>query len=86
MTKNIKRTKSVVNSKKNPFELFEYEKDNEYLSDFLKKNKTQNGYKRITLSPLRYAGGKSKAIGLILENLPKLKEKRLYRYFLVVVH
>jgi len=30
---------------------------------------------------LRYAGGKSKAIGLILENLPKLKEKKIVSPF-----
>ena len=44
----------------------EYERDEYYLRVFLKKIKNKNGtYKRICVSPLRYAGGKSKAIGLI---------------------
>ena len=55
------------------------EKDESYLSDYLKtiKNKKGPKFKRVCLSPLRYAGGKSKAVGLILENLPKLKEKKI---------
>ena len=36
-----------------------------------KNNKSQNKYKRVCISPLRYAGGKSNAIGIILENIPK---------------
>lgn len=59
-----------------------YEKNELYLSDFLDKIKNKNGsYKRVLISPLRYAGGKSKAIGLILENLPKLREKRIISPF-----
>lgn len=38
-------------------------------------------YKRISLSPLRYPGGKSKAVGLILENLPLLKNKKIVSPF-----
>jgi DNA adenine methylase len=59
-----------------------YEKEKDYLKNYLKKikNKTQT-YKRICLSPLRYAGGKSKAIGLILENLPALDKKRIVSPF-----
>ena len=38
-------------------------------------------YKSIQLSPLRYAGGKSKAVGLILENLPKLNRKKIISPF-----
>lgn len=38
-------------------------------------------YKRISLSPLRYPGGKSKALGLILENLPLLKNKKIVSPF-----
>jgi len=54
-----------------------YEKDETYLNDFLKSLRNKNGnYKRICISPLRYAGGKSKEIGIILENLPKLKKKK----------
>lgn len=59
-----------------------YERDEVYLKNFLKTIKTKNGtYKRICISPLRYAGGKSKAIGLILENLPKLREKKIVSPF-----
>jgi len=59
-----------------------YEKDETYLNDFLKSLRNKNGnYKRICISPLRYAGGKSKAIGIILENLPKLKEKKIVSPF-----
>ena len=59
-----------------------YEKEKTYLANFLNSIKNKNGtYKRICISPLRYAGGKSKAIGLILENLPKLKEKKIVSPF-----
>jgi DNA adenine methylase len=59
-----------------------YEKEEPYLDDFLKKIRNKNGtYKRLYISPLRYAGGKSKAIGLILEKLPKLKEKKIVSPF-----
>ena len=59
-----------------------YEREKEYLSNFLKTIKNKNGtYKRICISPLRYAGGKSKAIGLILANLPKLKENKIISPF-----
>jgi biotin synthase-related radical SAM superfamily protein len=60
----------------------QYEREEIYLKKYLKTIKNKNGtYKRICLSPLRYAGGKSKAIGLILENLPKLKEKKIVSPF-----
>jgi DNA adenine methylase len=59
-----------------------YEKEQPYFANFLKSLKNKNGtYKRICISPLRYAGGKSKAIGLILDNLPKLKEKKIVSPF-----
>jgi len=59
-----------------------YEKQENYLANFLKSITNKNGtYKRICISPLRYAGGKTKAIGLILENLPKLKEKKIVSPF-----
>ncbi len=38
---------------------------------FLKKLKTSNGYKRYTESPLRYGGGKSLAVGNIIEYIPE---------------
>ena len=59
-----------------------YEKEEKYLSDYLTKIRNKDGkYKRVTISPLRYAGGKSKAIGLILDNLPKLKRKTIVSPF-----
>ena len=59
----------------------EMEKDNEYMQTYLNKIKSKTGYKRVISSPLRYAGGKTKAIGIILENLPKLKTKRIVSPF-----
>jgi DNA adenine methylase len=59
-----------------------YERDVGYLKEFLDSIRNKNGtYKRMCISPLRYAGGKSKAIGLILENLPKLKTKKIVSPF-----
>jgi DNA adenine methylase len=63
-------------------QLREYESQNEYLSSYLNKIKNSTGgYKRICISPLRYAGGKSKAVGMILANLPKLKERKIVSPF-----
>jgi DNA adenine methylase len=47
----------------------------------LNRLKTNKGYKRVNISPLRYAGGKSKAIGLILEKFPELKNRRIVSPF-----
>jgi len=59
-----------------------YERDEIYMQNFIKSIKNKNGTcKRQCISPLRYAGGKSKAIGLILENLPKLKERKIVSPF-----
>ncbi len=59
-----------------------YEKKEPYLESFLKSLQNKDGkYKRVCISPLRYAGGKTKAIGLILENLPKLREKKIVSPF-----
>ena len=59
-----------------------YERNEEYLNNYLKSIASKkNKYKRVSISPLRYAGGKSKAVGLILENLPKLKEKKIISPF-----
>ncbi|MCY4010725.1 MAG: DNA adenine methylase, partial [Candidatus Saccharibacteria bacterium] len=33
----------------------------------------KNKYKRVALSPIRYAGGKSLAVGHIIEHLPDVK-------------
>ncbi len=51
---------------------FPYEKEEVYLQTYLNEiqSNTGDGFKRVIVSPLRYAGGKSKAIGLILDNLP----------------
>ena len=59
----------------------EMEKNEPYMQTYLQKNKTKSGYKRVVSSPLRYAGGKSKAVGIILENIPKLKSKRIVSPF-----
>ena len=59
-----------------------YERDVGYLKEFLDSIRNKNGtYKRMCISPLRYAGGKSKAIGLILDNLPKLNTKKIVSPF-----
>ena len=59
-----------------------YEKDENYLNNYLSKIKRDdNNFKRVCLSPLRYAGGKSKAVGILLNNLPKLKEKKIVSPF-----
>lgn len=53
----------------------------EYLQTYLASIKTDKGFKRVSLSPLRYAGGKSKAVGLILQHLPALREKKIVSPF-----
>ena len=54
-----------------------YEREEEYLRKYLDTIRKSDGtFKRVLISPLRYAGGKSKAIGLILNSLPKLREKK----------
>lgn len=59
-----------------------YERDEEYLKKYLATiYKNDETYKRVLISPLRYAGGKSKAIGLILNSLPKLRNKRIVSPF-----
>lgn len=51
------------------------------IATYLDRIKTKDGYKRVSLSPLRYAGGKSKAIGLILQHFPTLREKKVVSPF-----
>jgi len=59
-----------------------YERDEEYFKKYLATiYKNDETYKRVLISPLRYAGGKSKAIGLILNSLPKLRNKRIVSPF-----
>jgi len=57
------------------------EKEKSYLNDFLTSHRSKKGFKRIISSPLRYAGGKTKAIGIILDYLPSLKEKKVVSIF-----
>ena len=58
------------------------EKSKPYLETYLKSIKGKStDYKRVTLSPLRYAGGKSNAVGLIFEHMPALKEKKIVSPF-----
>lgn len=52
------------------------------LPTLLKKLKNKNGtYKGVISSPIRYAGGKSKAVGLILEHLPSNVKKIVSPFF-----
>jgi DNA adenine methylase len=66
-----------------PVEVAPYalEKEKPYLKAFLDKHRSPKGFKRIQSSILRYAGGKTKAIGLILDNLPALKQKKIVSPF-----
>ena len=55
------------------------------IEEYLKSIKSKSGnskFKRVSLSPLRYAGGKSKAVGLILENISNLKERKIVSPFM----
>jgi DNA adenine methylase len=73
---------NVVISISQPVTNFQYEKEELYLEKYLKTiSNTNGGYKRQCISPLRYAGGKSKAIGLILSHLPKLNSKKIVSPF-----
>ena len=69
-------------NKENPNNYYPKEKEEAYFSDYLNslRNKT-TGFKRVVVSPLRYAGGKSKAVGLILDQLPHLPKKRIVSPF-----
>ena len=60
--------------------MYNMESTTEYLKT-IHSSSANIKYKRISLSPLRYAGGKSKAVGLILENLPSLREKKIISPF-----
>ena len=59
-----------------------YEKSKTYMASYLESLRNKDGkFKRKCISPLRYAGGKSKAIGLILDNLPLLINKKIVSPF-----
>ena len=76
---NESSSNKIININSN---ILEYEKKETYLNTYLSSIRNKNGtYKRVCSSPLRYAGGKTKAIGLILENLPKLREKKIVSPF-----
>lgn len=66
-------------------EEYPLEREQPYMASFLDSIRSTSGsgggFKRIIASPLRYAGGKSKAVGLILGELPKLKHKRIVSPF-----
>lgn len=59
------------------------EKSELYLQNYLSSifNKKTQKFKRVISSPLRYPGGKTKAIGIILDLLPKLREKKIVSPF-----
>jgi len=80
MNKKLIRTNPTNQSQST---MTHYEKEEQYVSDYLSSIRNKKGpkYKRQCLSPLRYAGGKSKAVGLILENLPKLRERKIISPF-----
>ena len=54
----------------------------EFLSSIKSKNpNSQNQYKRVALSPIRYAGGKSLAVGYVVELLPDNIKKVVSPFF-----
>lgn len=50
-------------------------------NDYLSLIKSQNGYKRQCVSPIRYAGGKSLAVGYIVELLPEKIDRLISPFF-----
>lgn len=62
-----------------PKNSIEFSEEKTYLETIRSQNK--QGYKRVSVSPLRYAGGKSNAVGLILEHFPVLKSKKVISPF-----
>jgi len=58
------------------------ERKNIFLNNILSKSGTSNNkYKRVALSPIRYAGGKSLAVGYIIELLPNNIKKVVSPFF-----
>jgi len=53
------------------FEMDEAKRRRTRVAAYLLELRRDSGYRRVALSPLRYAGGKSRAVGLILERLPR---------------
>jgi len=63
-------------------EELQYEKNEPYMKTYLDSIRNKDGkFKRVLSSPLRYAGGKTKAVGIILDNLPKLRNKKIVSPF-----
>ena len=50
-----------------------YEDKKGSLLNYLSSQSKRYKYKRLCLSPIRYAGGKSLAVGHIIESLPNIK-------------
>lgn len=69
--KKILSEESILKSKKDVF-----------LSKIRSKNpKSMNKYKRVTVSPIRYAGGKSLAVGHVIELLPNNTKRVISPFF-----
>ena len=77
----------MFKEKTNQLELFEKnlqmkDKKNIFLKSILSSNKlSKNKYKRVALSTIRYAGGKSLAVGHVLELLPNNIKKVASPFF-----
>jgi len=57
-------------------------KKNEFLKNIISKNpESNNKYKRVAESPIRYAGGKSLAVGHVIELLPNNINKVISPFF-----
>ncbi|GIW21982.1 MAG: DNA methyltransferase [Candidatus Sericytochromatia bacterium] len=75
-TNNFSNENTFLGTKKNKFKTknqiqLKLEFENISRKDlFLKNLKSKNGYKRYTGTPLRYAGGKTLAVGKIIEHIP----------------
>ncbi|MCS7228353.1 MAG: DNA adenine methylase, partial [Endomicrobia bacterium] len=77
----MKVTSFLEKNSKQQF-LFCLEKSLTKKEKFLLSYKTKNGrYKRYLGSPLRYAGGKSWAVGYVIENLPENIERVISPFF-----
>ena len=57
-------------------------KKDAFLKTIISKNpKSMNKYKRVTVSPIRYAGGKSLAVGHVVELLPNNIRRLISPFF-----
>ncbi len=70
--------KLLFKNKNNEFEI----KKRNFLDSIRSKNpKSMNYYKRVPVSPIRYAGGKSLAVGYIIELLPNTTTRLISPFF-----